>query len=306
MSTSPLPMGAVLDWTMGTPAGIAAYRDSRINGALKAILREWCEFLNTPAALYVLNDSPQGWKSVKACADVGMQFQHDPSHHHWGSTSWNDFFTRRFVDGARPVTAPDDDSVNVSACESMPYGLRTDVRLRDRFWVKGQPYSLHDMNDNDDAVAEFAGGTVNQAFLSATNYHRWHSPVAGTVVRAWVVDGTSYSEADIVGRGVSYAAGARVRGIRESWPHPGPSPHYPGRTSRHPVPPPAGLPVLGWEETDGPALGPHRVGRQSREVRTGSAGWFLDRDQIDLTLSELDVEYGWLGSDRDLGGSAET
>ena len=80
-----LPMGAVLDWTMGTPAGIAAYRDSRINGALKAILRQWCEFLNMPASLYVINDSPQGWKSAKARADVGMeQFQHDPTHEHWG------------------------------------------------------------------------------------------------------------------------------------------------------------------------------------------------------------------------------
>ena len=183
-----------------TPAGIAAYRDGRINGALKAILREWCEFLNTPASLYVLNDSPQGWKCAKAQADVGMeQFQHDPRHQYWGSTSWNDFFSRRLVDGARPVAAPDDDAVIVSACESTPYGLRTGVKLHDRFWLKGQPYSLHDMLDNDEAVTEFAGGTVYQAFLSATNYHRWHSPVAGTVVRAWVVDGTYYSVADTVG-----------------------------------------------------------------------------------------------------------
>ena len=56
-----LPMGAVLDWTMGTPAGFAAYRDNRVNRALKAILREWCEFLNTSASLYVLNNSPTGW-----------------------------------------------------------------------------------------------------------------------------------------------------------------------------------------------------------------------------------------------------
>jgi len=195
-----LPMGAVLDWTMGTPAGIAAYRDTRVNGALKAILREWCEFLNTPASLYVLNESPQGWKSAKARADVGMeQFRHDPEHEHWGFTSWNDFFTRRFVDGARPVAAPDDDSVIVSACESTPFGLRTGVRLHDRFWLKGQPYSLHDMLDHDEAAAHFIDGTVYQAFLSATNYHRWHSPVAGTVVRAWVVDGTYYSEADTIG-----------------------------------------------------------------------------------------------------------
>ncbi|MEO3937314.1 phosphatidylserine decarboxylase [Dermatophilaceae bacterium Soc4.6] len=129
------------------------------------------------------------------------QFQHDPTHEHWGFTSWNDFFTRRFVDGARPVAAPDDDAVIVSACESTPCGLRTDVSLHDRFWLKGQPYSLHDMLDHDEAAAEFAGGTVYQAFLSATNYHRWHSPVAGTVVRARVVDGTYYSEADTVGQG---------------------------------------------------------------------------------------------------------
>ncbi|MEO9222537.1 MAG: phosphatidylserine decarboxylase family protein [Mycobacteriaceae bacterium] len=195
-----LPMGAVLDWSMGTPAGYAAYRDSRINAALKAILREWCEFLNTPASLYVLNDSPRGWKSDKAVADVGMeQYQHDPDGEHWGFTSWNDFFTRRLVDGARPVASPDDDAVIVSACESTPFGLRTDVQLHDQFWLKGQPYSLHDLLDNDEAAPQFAGGTVYQAFLSATNYHRWHSPVAGTIVRGWVVDGTYFSEADSLG-----------------------------------------------------------------------------------------------------------
>ena len=52
---------------------------------------------------------------------------------------------------------------------------------------------------NDDSVDQFVGGTVYQAFLSATNYHRWHSPVAGTIVRAFVVEGTYYSEADSEG-----------------------------------------------------------------------------------------------------------
>ena len=75
------------------------------------------------------------------------------------------------------------------------------MKLHDRFWLKGQPYSLHDMLDHDEAAAQFTGGTVYQAFLSATNYHRWHSPVAGTVVRSRVVDGTYYSEADTVGEG---------------------------------------------------------------------------------------------------------
>ena len=52
---------------------------------------------------------------------------------------------------------------------------------------------------DDDSVDQFVGGTVYQAFLSATNYHRWHSPVAGTIVRAFVQEGTYYSEADSEG-----------------------------------------------------------------------------------------------------------
>ncbi|HEX3711945.1 MAG TPA: phophatidylserine decarboxylase associated domain-containing protein, partial [Trebonia sp.] len=40
-----LPLGAILDWTMGTPAGFAAYRDDRVNAMLRKILNTWCEFL---------------------------------------------------------------------------------------------------------------------------------------------------------------------------------------------------------------------------------------------------------------------
>ena len=195
-----LPLGAILDWTMGTPAGFAAYRHPKVNAALKKILMAWCDYLNSPESLYVLNDSPSGWTSDAARQAIGIeQYQHDPTDPHWGFTSWNDFFTRRFRDGARPVAAPDDDNVIVAACESTPFHIRTDVKRRDEFWLKTQPYSLEDMLGNDEAVEEFAGGTVYQAFLSATNYHRWHSPVAGTIVRASLVEGTYYSEADSLG-----------------------------------------------------------------------------------------------------------
>ncbi len=195
------PLGAILDWSMGTPAGFAAFRDPRFNAMLKRILTAWCEFLSSADSLYVLNDSPSGWKSAEAQRTVGMeQYEHDPQDAHWGFVSWNDFFTRRFKDGERPVASPDDDRVIVSACESTPYGISTDVQRRDRFWIKSQPYSLEDMLANDDSVDQFVGGTVYQAFLSATNYHRWHSPVAGTIVRAFEREGTYYSEADAEGR----------------------------------------------------------------------------------------------------------
>lgn len=194
------PLAAILDWTMGTPAGFAAYRNPQINAMLKKLLLAWCQFLSSPDSLYVLNDSAAGWKSEEAQRVVGMDdFLHDPDDKHWGFSSWNAFFTRHFREDARPVESPDDDRVIVNACESTPYRIRTDVQRQDQFWLKTQPYSLADMLGQDDAVDEFVGGTVYQAFLSATNYHRWHSPVAGTVVRAYVLDGTYFSEADSEG-----------------------------------------------------------------------------------------------------------
>ena len=47
---------------------------------------------------------------------------------------------------------------------------------------------------NDPYVDDLVGGTIYQAFLSAKSYHRWHSPVSGTIRKAYVQDGTYYSE----------------------------------------------------------------------------------------------------------------
>jgi phosphatidylserine decarboxylase len=50
------------------------------------------------------------------------------------------------------------------------------------------------MLGHDPLSAQFDKSTVYQAFLSALSYHRWHSPVSGRVVRAFVRDGTYFSE----------------------------------------------------------------------------------------------------------------
>lgn len=195
------PLNAVLDWAMGTTAGFALFRDPRVNAALREVLTAWCTFLSGPDSRYVLDDSDSGWMSAAAQEAIGgiEQYEHDPDAEHWGFASWNDFFTRRFREGQRPVAAPEDDKVVVSPCESKPYGISRDVRRSDQFWVKNQSYSLEDMLAGDGSVDAFVGGTVYQAYLSATNYHRWHSPVGGTVVSAFVVPGTYYSEADTEG-----------------------------------------------------------------------------------------------------------
>ncbi|MGE5344068.1 MAG: phosphatidylserine decarboxylase family protein [Candidatus Omnitrophota bacterium] len=193
------PLNALLDWPMCMPSGFSLFRFPELNAQLKNVLNFWCNFLSGPDSRTYLNDTaPTGWFCNEAIEKTQMmQFECDPTQPYWGFTSWNNFFTRRFKPGERPVASPNDSKVIVSACEATPYNIQTDVKLQDTFWIKSQPYSLQDMFTASRAKwAElFVGGSVYQAFLSAYNFHRWNTPVTGTIVDAYQVDGTYYSDA---------------------------------------------------------------------------------------------------------------
>ncbi|MHC5012784.1 MAG: phosphatidylserine decarboxylase, partial [Planctomycetota bacterium] len=166
----------------------------------KEILAVWTGFLDSEDSRYVLNDGPHGWQSRAALAQLHMQdYQYDPAAPYWGFSSWNDFFTREVKPDARCIAAPDDPKVVVAACDSTVYRVARHIRsTRREFWVKGEPYSLADMLD-DEYVDEFIGGDVWQAYLSPFDYHRWHSPVTGTVRKAYVKEGLYFSQADCMG-----------------------------------------------------------------------------------------------------------
>lgn len=202
-----LPINAILDWPMGTSSGFAVFLDPEVNAMFKKVLNAWGEFLRSPASAEVLSTDSSGWfsetgvKDLASVANVGetsYEFEEmytcDPSAKHHGFKSWDGFFTRLYRDGIRPVASPDDENVIANACESTPYNVAHGVKARDKFWVKGQPYSIVDMLAHDKLAEQFVGGTIYQAFLSALSYHRWHSPVSGKVVKAYVKDGTYYSE----------------------------------------------------------------------------------------------------------------
>jgi phosphatidylserine decarboxylase len=197
------PINAILNWAMGTPAGAAAFLNDKVNAQLKKILNQWAVFLRSPDSRSVLNDDPEkGWFGQKARAampEFAQDFEANPALPYQGFGSWDDFFTRRFREGRRPVASPEDDRVIANACESAPYKLATGVQLRDRFWIKDQPYSLAHMLAGDPLTPQFAGGTVYQAFLSALTYHRWHSPVSGRIVKTRLIDGSYYASAQAVG-----------------------------------------------------------------------------------------------------------
>lgn len=211
------PINALLDRVMGTASGGAFLIRHDVNQQWAKTLNLWAEYLASEDSASVLDDSPRGWfgkDAMDALVTVGnfgkthytfdQLYVCDSAAPHHGFTSWDDFFVRRFKPGIRPVAAPEDGppdpkfpdptAVIVTACEATPVRLAKHVQARDAFWLKGQPYSILDMLANDERASEFFGGTVYQAFLNSMSYHRWHSPVSGTVVKTCMVPGTYYSE----------------------------------------------------------------------------------------------------------------
>ncbi len=230
------PINAILDWAMGTRGGYLAFTNPVVNQKLKVILNEWKDFLGSPDSRYVLVDGripqtnpdyhePMGWltpQAFEAMAEMDplrgkkspydarenfiFNFKCNPDKPHFGFGSWDDFFTREFNKKARKVRKRNRRAdVIVNACESAPYNSVTDAKMKDKFWMKGQPYSVLDIMANHKLASHFYpkkkkdGITVYQAFLSAKSYHRWNSPLDGKVVAIQNVDGTYYAEAPVQG-----------------------------------------------------------------------------------------------------------
>ncbi|OIW26692.1 hypothetical protein CONLIGDRAFT_620598 [Coniochaeta ligniaria NRRL 30616] len=201
------PINAILDWPMATKAGFAAFLRDDVNQVFKNMLNYWGNFHTTQASVSTVTTADGGWLSQTAQSEESglanflqtyvVPDANDPVH--YGFTSWDQFFTRDFQSGLRPLAGPDDPNIITSATESTPFSIQHNVQLRDTFWVKNKDqrsnYSLVDMLGDADLAQKFVGGTVYQAFLSADSYHNWHAPVKGAYAAdPRIVDGTYYAE----------------------------------------------------------------------------------------------------------------
>ncbi|KAH7890911.1 phosphatidylserine decarboxylase [Phlebopus sp. FC_14] len=208
-----VPIYLIFDLLSNTGAAYDLFRLGGFNTAIRDLLNSWGAYLanpNPPAPLppsnSTLNTSELGWFSTDALRKLetylgDLTFEQTyicptPDADNRGFESWDAFFTRKLQPGVRPVQDPDNPYLIHSACESTVYRFSENVKLHDQFWLKAQPYSLYDMLDGDNGLGyaeQFVGGTVYQAFLSPLDYHRWHSPVKGTILDAYVVAGTYYA-----------------------------------------------------------------------------------------------------------------
>lgn len=101
-------------------------------------------------------------------------------------TSLQNFFVRELKDGLRPidvaadaVTAPCDGAWG--ACGT----IDDDTALQ----LKGRPYSVRMLLQDDALAARFEGGSFATLYLSPRDYHRFHAPVEGDVATLRYIPG---------------------------------------------------------------------------------------------------------------------
>lgn len=194
------PMSSLFAYMMMTVAGESLFRVPAFNDAIRQILKEWCHYLDSHASTSVLNTSPSGWLSPSAVQEFALDdFVTDQAKPHWGFNSYNAFFHREIKESCRPVSAPDDRKVIVSANDGNVVTIARNVQRMAKFWLKDEPFSLVDMLARSEHVGRFVGGDVLQSFLSGANYHRWRSPIDGTVRDQFVANGLQFSDAESAG-----------------------------------------------------------------------------------------------------------
>lgn len=105
--------------------------------------------------------------------------------------TFNDFFIRELVAGARQIDAASASVVSPADGTVSAAGKIDKDRI---FQAKGLHYTLTDLlaTDIDDAD-KFVDGTFATIYLSPSDYHRVHSPLAGALVAARYVPGDLFS-----------------------------------------------------------------------------------------------------------------
>ncbi|KAF8237320.1 hypothetical protein L208DRAFT_1356433 [Tricholoma matsutake] len=108
--------------------------------------------------------------------------------------TFNEFFYRKLKPSARPTEKPDDPYRLVSAadCRFMAF---TTVDDATHFWIKGREFTVARLLGEayKDQAERYVGGALAIFRLAPQDYHRFHSPVEGTIGPMTYIPGEYYT-----------------------------------------------------------------------------------------------------------------
>lgn len=108
-----------------------------------------------------------------------------------GPSEWktfNQFFARQIKPGYRPIDGLCDDVTIVSVADSNFRGYWS-INKASEITVKNIRWSIKELLNNNPYEERFNGGTFMHAYLNTTDYHRYHTPLAGQVIWSEIIPG---------------------------------------------------------------------------------------------------------------------
>ena len=115
-----------------------------------------------------------------------------------GYLTFNQFFARHLKPGMRPIAGISDNSVIVSPADSTFVGWwqvneKSNIYVEENMLdIKGIQWSIHDLLEGSEYADRFKGGIFTHSFLNTFDYHRWHTPVQGTVLESKIIQGQAW------------------------------------------------------------------------------------------------------------------
>lgn len=185
---------------------------SPISRWLRDFAVEWGAFLDTPA-------SRQYLESFKYAPEYSWQDYEKPPEAY---ATFNEYFARTFrdIDVQRPVASAADDRVIVFPAESTFVGqwavstpVGEPLPAPPSIVVKHIEWRIEELLQSTDHAAAFQGGLFCHSFLNTYDYHRMHTPVAGTVLEAKFIPGQVYLEVHLQEQGETDANGDLARAV---------------------------------------------------------------------------------------------
>ncbi|CAK5267630.1 unnamed protein product [Mycena citricolor] len=109
--------------------------------------------------------------------------------------TFNEFFFRKLKSDARPVAHPGDSSAFCSAADCR-LTVYPSIDLAKEFWVKGRQFTVPNLlgvEPNSEKAITFEGSSLAIFRLAPSDYHRFHSPLDGTVGETVHIPGQYYT-----------------------------------------------------------------------------------------------------------------
>jgi len=106
--------------------------------------------------------------------------------------NFNEFFSREIREDARPIDEPGNDLIVSSPADCRLTAFPT-VNLATKYWIKGYGFTITKLLNSTPLASIFNNGSIVIARLAPQDYHRWHSPISGTVESITEIPGAYYT-----------------------------------------------------------------------------------------------------------------